>query len=108
VHKVVGVDSSETEELRRFVAAAQRRRPQAWGHVERLKAACAHAPGNSPELRDVLRRVWRLEHEVESLRRESRMLQDQLALRQRTVSHETRADVVPAANANDYAGSGSA
>ena len=108
MHMLVDVNSSETEELVRFVATARSRRPEAWGYVERLKSACAQTPGHNPELRDLLRRLWRLEHEVESLRRESRMLQDQLALRQRTVSHETRADVVPAANANDYAGSGSA
>jgi hypothetical protein len=97
VHKVVDVKSSETEELVRFIATARSRRPEAWGYVERLKAACSQTPGSNPELRDLLRRVWRLEHEVESLRAQSRTLQAQLA---RTV-----VVVPPAANANDYSDS---
>jgi hypothetical protein len=105
---VVDVSSSETEELVRFVATARSRRPKAWGYVERLKSACAQIPGHNPELRDLLRRIWRLEHEVESLRRQSQMLQEQLALRHGTAQQETRADVPPAANANDYADSGNA
>ena len=97
MHKVVDVKSSETEELVRFIATAQSRRPEAWGCVERLKAACSQTPGSNPELRDLLRRVWRLEHEVESLRAQSRTLQAQL---ERTV-----VVVPPAANANDYSDS---
>ena len=107
MHKFVEVNSSETEELVRFVAVARSRRPEAWGYVERLKSACAQTPGNNPELRDLLRRMWRLEHEVESLRRQSQMLQAQLALRP-VAAQELRADAPPAANANDYAGSGNA
>ena len=108
MHKVVDVNSSESEELVRFVANARTRRPEAWGYVERLKSACAQTPGHNPELRDLLRRIWRLEHEVDSLRRQSQMLQEQLTLRHAAAQQATRANVPPAANANDYADSDNA
>ena len=81
MHKLVDVGPSESDELVRFIATAQSCRPQAWGYVERLKAACAQTPGSNPELRDLLQRVWRLEHEIESLRAQSLTLQAQLARR---------------------------
>ena len=97
MHKVVDMGSSESEELVRFVATAQSRRPKSWLYVERLKAACAQTRGSNPELRDLLRRVWRLEHEVESLRTQSRTLQAQLAQAVRAV--------LAAANSGTYADS---
>ena len=105
MHKVVDRGSSESEELVRFVATARSRRPQAWSHVERLKSACRQPTGSSPELRDLLGRVWRLEHEVERLRRQARTLREQLAQKVGTVSP---ASAPAAANANDYADSDSA
>jgi len=105
VHKLVGVGSSETEELVRFIATAQSRRPEAWGYVERLKAACSQSTGSNPELRDLLRRVWRLEHEIESLRAQSLTLQAQLA--KKTVG-AVPVNVPAAANANDYSDSNKA
>ena len=104
MHKLVGVRSSETEELVRFIATAQSRRPEAWGYVERLKAACSQSTGSNPELRDLLRRVWRLEHEIESLRAQSHTLQARLA---RTVG-AVPVNVPAAANANDYSDSNKA
>ena len=104
MHKLVDVGSSETEELVRFIATARSRRPEAWGYVERLKAACSQTTGNNPELRDLLRRVWRLEHEIESLRAQSLTLQAQLA---RTVA-AVPVKVLGAANANDYSDSDNA
>ena len=104
MHKLVGVGSSETEELVRFIATAQSRRPEAWSYVERLKAACSQTTGSNPELRDLLRRVWRLEHEIESLRAQSLTLQAQLA---RTVA-ALPVKVSGAANANDYSDSDNA
>ena len=108
MHKVVDVNSNEAEELIRFVAAARSRRPEAWRHVERLKAVCTQTPGHNPELRDLLRRIWRLEHEVERLRRQSRNLQERLALQLGPVPQGPRAGVPPAANASDYADSDNA
>ena len=101
MHKLVDVGPSETADLVRFIATAQSLRPEAWGYVERLKAACTQTPGSNPELRDLLRRVWRLEHEVESLRAQSRSLQDQLA---RTVG-VLPVNLAAAVNANDYSDS---
>ena len=104
MHKLVGVDSSETEELVRFIATEQSRRPEAWSYVERLKSACSQTTGSSPELRDLLRRVWRLEHEIEKLRAQSLTLQAQLA---KTVG-AVPVNVPAAANANDYSDSNEA
>ena len=103
MHKLVDVGPSESDELVRFIATAQSCRP-AWGYVERLKAACAQTPGSNPELRDLLQRVWRLEHEIESLRAQSLTLQAQLA---RTVG-AVPVNVPAAANANDYSDSNKA
>ena len=105
MHKVVDVGSGENEELVRFVATAQSRRPKAWVYVERLKAACAQTRGSHPELRDLLRRVRRLEHEVESLRTQSRTLQAQVAQAVRAVPADLRSNVPGAANSGTYADS---
>jgi len=105
VQKLVDVGSSETEELVRFIATVQNCRPEAWGYVERLKAACSQTTGSNPELRDLLRRVWRLEHEIESLRAQWLTLQAQLA--KKTVG-AVPVNVPAAANANDYSDSNKA
>ena len=105
MHKVVDVGSSENEELARFVATAQSRRPKSWVHVERLKAACAPTRGSNPELRDLLRRVWWLERELEGLRIQSRSLQAQLAQALRAMPGDIGSIVPSAANAGTYADS---
>jgi predicted transcriptional regulator len=103
VRRVVG--SSESEELVRFVATARSRRPESWGYVERLKAACAQMPGRNPEPNDLLRRVRHLEHEVETLRAQSKTLQAQLAQVVQTVPKGICANRSMAVNAGTYADS---
>jgi hypothetical protein len=98
----IDVESNETEELARFVAAARKQRPRAWHHVERLKSACALTTSANPELRDLLRRVWRLESEVEDLRRQSRFLLTGFEQAARAAEARHSASMA-AANANAYA-----
>jgi hypothetical protein len=105
VHKVIGVESNETAELARFVAAARSSRPRAWQYVERLKAVCALTSGTNPELRDLLRRIWRLEREVETLRQQTRVL---MAASERVggaAAGALQAKRTSAANSSDYDGS---
>jgi hypothetical protein len=106
VYRIIEVESNDAEQLARFVEAAQRSRPRAWRHVERLKSVCALTTSTNPELRDLLRRLWRLESELESLTQQSRLLRGRLEQSLGT----TRKFVAsaPAANAADYADSGSA
>ena len=102
MQKRVDVNSNETEDLIRFVATARRRRPEAWGCVERLKSACAPTPGRGPELNELLRRVRQLEHEVETLRARSDGLQARLA---EAAPRRIAANLRAAANAGTYADS---
>ena len=104
MRKGIDVESNETEELARFVAAARSKRPRAWHHVERLKSACALTTSANPELRDLLRRVWRLESEVEDLRRQSRFLLTRFEQAARA-AEALRPASTAAANANAYADS---
>ena len=102
MHERVDVNSNETEDLIRFVATARRRRPEAWGCVERLKSACAPVPGPALELNELVRRVRQLEHEIERLRTQSDGLQARLAQakQQRMATNRSTA-----ANAGTYADS---
>ena len=102
MHERVDVNSNETEDLIRFVATARRRRPEAWGCVERLKSACAPLPGRAPELNELVRRVRQLEHEIERLRTQSDGLQARLAQAEQQRMTTNRST---AANAGTYADS---
>jgi len=108
VHKVIDLalkqlkQSSEKEELARFVEAAQSGRPRAWRYVERLKAVCALTASANPELREWFRRVWCLEREVEALRQQSRFLMAQLEQAAGARSAVLEASASAAANANDF------
>ena len=102
MHERVDVNSNETEDLIRFVATARRRRPEAWGWVERLKSACAPMPGRAPDLNELVRRVRQLEHEIERLRTQSDGLQARLAQAEQQRMATNRST---AANAGTYADS---
>ena len=105
MHERVDVNSSEAEDLIRFVATARRRRPEAWGCVERLKSACAPAPSLGLDLNELLRRVRRLEHEVESLRAQSDGLQSPV---DHAAPGRVATNLSTAANAGTYADSDNA
>ena len=108
MHKVIDLaskqpkQSRETEELARFVEAAQSSRPRAWRYVERLKSVCALTASTNPELRELFRRVWRLESEVDALRQQSRFLMAQLEQAAGARSAVLEASASAAANANDF------
>ena len=106
MQRIIEIESSDSEQLARFVEAARRSRPRAWRSVERLKSVCALTASTNPEMRDLLRRVWHLESEVESLTQQSKALLARLEQSLGAtpgVPHDASAR---AANAADYAEAG--
>lgn len=104
VQRIIEIESSDSEQVARFVEAAQRNRPRAWRHVERLKSVCALTGSTNPELRDLLRRVWQLEREVESLTAQSTSLLARLEQALGPMPRIPTDGPARAANAADYAG----
>ena len=104
----IEIESSESEQVARFVEAARRSRPRAWRQVERLKSVCALTASANPELRDLLRRVWQLEREVESLTVQSTSLLARLEQALGPIPRIATGAPARAANAADYAGPGAA